>query len=248
LKIALPESAAGAAALLGGALVAAGAWLLFPRERGGGAASRPPVRVCLVDVSASAVSRRTDWRNFVEGEIDAQRSIAGNAGEDLEIVLFGSEVRRIAGRLSNAGERETRLAGAVEVARGLALDPTRRGAGRRDRRPHLHGRGSRAGDPQTRRRRALQWVDLPPPDWEELPAPAPPPAGARVGALIARKPTRSPRPARRGAAHSTTLVHESAAGREERRVEIAVPPGLAPIRTGTSDGACARLRVSQPEG
>lgn len=247
MKIALPESAAGAAALLGGALVAAGAWLLFPRERDGGAASRPPVRVCLIDVSASAVSRRTDWRNFVEGEIDAQRSIAGNAGEDLEIVLFGSEVRRIAGRLSNAGERETRLAGAVEVARGLALDPTRRGA-----RVVVIGDRTYTGeDPAPGIRELLavgvpfEWVDLPPPDREEFSfGPLLLPPELEVGAPIALEADAfyAPGPERRGTL-TTTLVHESAAGREERRVEIAVPPGL-----GADPDGYVRWRVRETAG
>ncbi len=232
-----PRRPARLAAPIGAALVLSGAWLLVPRERGSAATARPPVRVCLVDVSASAVARRGGWRAFVEKKLAEERELARRAGEDEETVLYGSEVRRTAGRVGAVAlERETRLAGAVEVARGLALDPSRRGA----RIVVIGDRTYTGEDPAPRIRELLgrgvpfEWIDLPPPDRAEVTfGPLVLPARLEVGAPIAVEADAFYAPgSRRRATLSTTLVHESADGRDERRVEIAVPPGLAPDADG----------------
>ena len=226
-----PERPGRLAALLGAALVLVGAWLLVPREHGSAAPTRPPVRVCLVDVSASAVARRSGWRAFVEGKLAEQRELARRAGEDAETVLYGSEVRRTAGPVGAVAlERATWLASAVEVARGLALDPARRGA-----RVVVIGDRTYTGeDPAPRVRELLdrgvpfEWIDLPPPDREELSfGPLLVPPALELGAAIAVEADAFYAPgAHRRTSLSTTILHESPGAREERTIEIPVPAGL----------------------
>ena len=224
-----------AAVLLGGALVLTGAWLLVPRERGSSATARPPVRVCLVDVSASAVQRRSGWRAFVEAKLAEERELARRAGEEVETVLYGSEVRRTSGPVGAVAlERETRLSGAVEVARGLAVDASESA------RPHgrvvVIGDRTYTGEDPARRVRelldlgvAFEWVDLPPPDREELSfGPVVLPRELEVGAPIALEvPVFCAPGPRKRTTWTATIVHASAAGRDEREIHLAVPPGLS---------------------
>lgn len=177
MRRALPD----AAAAVGTVTIAAAAWLFFPRERGGDAATLPPIRIVLVDTSASAVWRRRDWSEWVEQALRVQGDEATRAGEELSLVLFGDEVRRIGDPAAalpapfasihnrsgwmEAG-RASRLAGALEVARALVHGHAR---------IVIVGDGTYSGDdPRPAIDRLaeagalLERLDLPPPDVEEV--------------------------------------------------------------------------------
>ena len=260
MKIALPEPAAGASALLGAALVALGAWLLVPR-RAAGDASRPAIRVCLVDVSASAIERRSGSRAWIDAALAEERDAAEAAGEDLETVLFGSDVRRIEGPIGEiAPEPATRLAGALEVARGLALDPDRKGA----RIVVLGDRTYTGADPSPRIRElrrdgiGIRWVDAPPPDRRELLAGALAlPSEVEAGAPIAVEADLFLAPGPGGIPERVTVRIEKDS--ETRAVEVEVPKelpldpdGYLRWRLRCDAGSAApglnRIRIGESEG
>lgn len=111
-------------AWLGAALLAVGAWFVVPRES---AASGPPVRIVMVDVSASVHGGRSDSEPMsVRHEIDAIRSRSRAAGEEVLAIAFGRGARRfdfdaLASSLA-ASEDATDLAAAFELAATIADD------------------------------------------------------------------------------------------------------------------------------
>ncbi|MFN0008896.1 MAG: vWA domain-containing protein [Planctomycetota bacterium] len=206
MRRALPD----AAAAVGTLLVAASAWLYWPKEREGDATSDPPLRVVLVDTSASAVWRRSDWSERARAILREQSESAERAGERLAVVLFGRDVQRIYGPAAAsafddsielpgpfgatgnhgawlAAGRASRLADGLRVAGEFAAKLPRSAT-----RVVLVGDGTYTGtDPRPALRQLashgarLERADLPPADREEIvPGALDLPDEAEVGAPI----------------------------------------------------------------
>lgn len=199
MRRALPD----AAAAVGTLLVAASAWLFWPRERTGDSPALPQLRVVLVDTSASAVWRNRNWSEWVEQVLRSQRSEAIRVGEEFALVLYGDEVKRI-GELgeslpppfASSGVRHaflragwaSRLSAALEVSLEL-VKQSGRGRGR----VVLVGDGTYTGtDPRpaldqlAQAGAVLVRLDLPPSDLEEIvPGALDLPDEVEVGAPIA---------------------------------------------------------------
>jgi Mg-chelatase subunit ChlD len=253
LKRTPPDAAAAFAAALGTILVGVGAWLFVPRERDGAKPTLPALRVCLVDVSASAYERRSRWYSWSEDALENQKGEAERHGEDFCTILFGYEVRRDFGPapartfpkadmherraglhgLFNEDDAATRLAEALEAARGLTTDPARGACT-----VVVIGDGTYTGrDPvpvlRDLRDRGvvLQRLDPPAADRTEL----------TVGALVVPREVEEGAPiavecdlfyapgARETARPKVTLevTNNFSAGHRSEQVEVPVPPGLS---------------------
>jgi Mg-chelatase subunit ChlD len=245
VRRALPDTAAA----VGTILLAVSAWLFWPRERVASASTLPPLRIVLVDTSASAVWRHRNWSEWVEQAIRAQRDDAARAGEEISVVLFGDEVRRLGDSgaalpppFISAGVRHawlragqaSRLYGALEVASELAEDP-----GRGTVRVVLVGDGTYTGaDPRPALNRlaeaglVLERLDLPPSDLEEVvPGALDLPDEVEVGAPIATSFDVFYAPGPGPPKSSVTLSIENqffATG----SIDVPVPSGLVPDEDG----------------
>jgi Mg-chelatase subunit ChlD len=252
-------------AALGTILLAVGAWLLFPRERAGTGPMLPPLRVCLVDVSASAIWRRRDWGGWIDQALVGQAREAERAGEDVCTILYGSAVRRDFGPAparsfldeaaqsskdgglltvppAHAGhlwaEDATRVSDALEVARGLAQDPSRASC-----RVVLIGDGTYTGnDPRPILRElrdlgvSLERLDLPLADVPEVTVgPLSLPREVEAGAPIAVDAEVFFGPGTGPAPETTvalTVKHGFESGFNSEYVKVPVPTGLAPDEDG----------------
>jgi len=231
VRRALPD----AAAALGTLLIAASAWLFWPRDRFGDSSTLPPLRVVLVDTSASAVWRRSGWNDRARAILREQRDMAQRGGEDLAIVLFAWDVRRIYGPAPSSGFDATeelpgpiggeasRVAGGLEVARELVEAQVRSGS-----RVVLVGDGTYTGtDPRPLLRLLagtgvqLERVDLPPADVEEVvPGELSLPAEVEVGAPITASFDLQYTPGAAGRKSQVTLSLGS------RTIDVPVPSGI----------------------
>jgi len=136
-----------AVGILGVLLVAISAWLLLPRPAAGADESRSPVRVCIVDASASARRTRPGWLPWVRRALESEAREAEAAGQLFAVVSFAAQVgtsfpveppsvflerlRGSGGRLFDpvataGGDGASELARAVEVACELGGTATRR--------------------------------------------------------------------------------------------------------------------------
>lgn len=120
-------------------------WLYLPR--GAEAVElAPPVRVIVLDASASARRQRPDWTAWARSALKAEAQAAKLAAEELAVIVFANEVRRVFGpgspraledRLSGrdgaplvpsegaGSDAASRLCDALDAAAGLALAPER---------------------------------------------------------------------------------------------------------------------------
>ena len=251
----LPDAAALAGAV-GTILLAIGAWLLVPRERASAKPTKPALRVCLVDVSSSAIATRP-WRDWIDSALEEQATAAGRDAEEFCTILFGDEVRRTFGpaaarsfRLESAlpisgpstsphyGSAETHLASALETVLALAEDPARAGCTL-----DYFGDDTFTGrDPRPRwatlaeRGVRLVRVELPPPDRQDLVVGALTlPREVEPGAPISADVEIFYAPVARRPAASTVYLDctcEFDAGMTRKRLEVEVPRGLAPDADG----------------
>jgi hypothetical protein len=235
------------AGAIGTILVAAGAWLLFPRERPGAKPTLPPLRVCLVDVSASVTLRRP-WFGWIEKTLEEQAAAAAGSGEDLCTILFGKEIRRAYGpgpshdfdvrsaidprRMNRSRIDETRLASALETVRALAREPARAGC----RLVYVGDDTFTGPDPRPIWRELadlgvnLERVQLPPAEGPQvLPGPLTLPREVEPGAPISLDAEVFASPAPEVVLH---LAWESASSRNEKTLTLEVPRGLAPDADG----------------
>ena len=121
-------------------------WLYLPRvpdrsELG------DPVRVVVVDASASARRLRPNWPLWARARLKEEVRAAARSGEELAVVVFADEVRRVFGPRAAEGfepilagrgnaplvpsegggaDSSSRLVAALEVAEGLVNSPQRR--------------------------------------------------------------------------------------------------------------------------
>ncbi len=86
-----PDSLARIPGAIGAGCVLLSAFLLLPRFVSGKPAG-PHLRICLVDVSASAVRPRPDWLPWVRAEVRREARLARDAGEDLAVISFADGV------------------------------------------------------------------------------------------------------------------------------------------------------------
>ena len=96
------------------ALLAAGAWLARPEPRGeGGEATLAPLRVLLVDASASVTggTAGVGWRRWATRALFDEARAAQSEREDVAVVLYADEVRRAFGP-APASDLLDRLTGA----------------------------------------------------------------------------------------------------------------------------------------
>jgi Mg-chelatase subunit ChlD len=121
------------------------AWLFLPRPASGGERAAP-LRVLVVDASASVTRTRPDWLPWARRLLREEGLTAARVGEEVAVVSFASSVGvtfapgpaaelldRLEGRAgapldprqAAGAEDETRLARALEVASGLVLAPGR---------------------------------------------------------------------------------------------------------------------------
>jgi hypothetical protein len=127
------------------ALLLLATWLYLPFG-GAGVEPAPGVRVVIVDASASARRLRPAWPTWAREQIKLEAEAAQAHGEDIAVVVFADEVRRVYGpgpaaglheRLSGragaplvpsdgAGEDDgSRLGAALQAAAGIVLSPER---------------------------------------------------------------------------------------------------------------------------
>jgi len=123
-----------ALAAVAATLLALAAWLLVPRDSPRSAAR--PLRVCLLDASASAVRCKPGWAAWARQALIEEARSAAAAGEDLAFVRFARDVELLLGPehpnelerfvfdpglvLEARDDSASDLAGAVELARELA--------------------------------------------------------------------------------------------------------------------------------
>ena len=143
---AAPRRAVPRLALVSLVCVGLGGWLSLPRAHTDAGPDAPPAHVVLVDASASATRGRASWPRFVRQRLAAECARAAERGADLAVVRFAGDVvvdhppgdaarfrEWLEGRgrepwppvLEPARQNATELAGALEVAAGIAADPLR---------------------------------------------------------------------------------------------------------------------------
>lgn len=78
-------------------------WLYLPAASRALEGTSPALRVCVFDASSTAVSRSAGWEAWMSAALRSEAGTARDAGEDLCVIGFGAEVKRIFGPLP-AGE------------------------------------------------------------------------------------------------------------------------------------------------
>jgi hypothetical protein len=93
MKIAAARACAPASVLV----LALATWLYFPGAARSIKRAEPGLRVCVYDASSSAVSRTGDWETWLASMLLAEAASASAAHEDLCVVGFAGEVKRLYG-------------------------------------------------------------------------------------------------------------------------------------------------------
>jgi hypothetical protein len=121
------------AALAAIACLVGSGWLLFPRESAREEGSLgPPLRIALVDASASVRRRRPDWLPWVRRSLREEAEAAAEHQQDLAVLVYAAEVRRRFGPATPAAFLRE-----LHGEAGAPFDP-REGAGD-ELRSELHG-------------------------------------------------------------------------------------------------------------
>ena len=80
------------AAVLATALLGVAAWLFWPRADPSAAPTRPPLRMVLVDASASVTRLRPNHSGWLRRRLLDQARAASESGEEIAVVVYGADV------------------------------------------------------------------------------------------------------------------------------------------------------------